>query len=78
LTRAVSLAVAPIEYGHYALAHPGSLPAVATVGWPAMWAWYPALGLMAIVLLLLFPTGQLPSRRGGAVPAGPPLHPAGG
>ena len=59
----VSLAVAPIEYGHYALAHPGSLPAAATLAWPAMWAYYPALGLMAIFLLLLFPTGQLPSRR---------------
>jgi hypothetical protein len=59
----VSLAVAPIEYGHYALAHPGSLPAAAMVAWPAMWAWYPTLGLMATFLLLLFPTGQLPSRR---------------
>jgi hypothetical protein len=59
----ISLAVAPIEYGHYALAQPGSLPAAATVGWPAMWAYYPALGLMATFLLLLFPTGQLPSRR---------------
>jgi hypothetical protein len=59
----VALAVAPIEYGHYALAHPGSLPAAATVAWPAMWAFYPALGLMATFLLLLFPTGQLPSRR---------------
>jgi hypothetical protein len=58
-----SLAVAPIEYGHYALAHPGSLPAAAAVAWPAMWAFYPALGLMATFLLLLFPTGQLPSRR---------------
>jgi hypothetical protein len=59
----ISLAVAPIEYGHYALVHPGSLPAAVTLAWPAMWAWYPALGLMATFLLLLFPTGQLPSRR---------------
>ena len=59
----IALAVAPIEYGHYALAHPGSLPAAATLAWPAMWAYYPALGLMAMFLLLLFPTGQLPSRR---------------
>jgi hypothetical protein len=59
----VSLAVAPIEYGHYALAHPGSLPAAATLAWPAMWAYNPALGLMAMFLLLLFPTGHLPSRR---------------
>jgi hypothetical protein len=58
-----SLAVAPIEYGHYALAHPGALPAAVTLEWPAMWAWYPTLGLMATFLLLLFPTGHLPSRR---------------
>jgi hypothetical protein len=28
-----------------------------------MWAWYPAQGLMSTFLLLLFPTGHLPSRR---------------
>jgi hypothetical protein len=57
------LSVAPIEYARYAQAHPGSLPAAAAVGWPAMWAWYPTLGLMTTFLLLLFPTGRLPSRR---------------
>jgi hypothetical protein len=59
----VALAVAPLEYVRYAVAHPGSLPAPAWVGWPAMWAWYPAQGLMSTFLLLVFPTGHLPSRR---------------
>jgi hypothetical protein len=59
----VALAVAPLEYITYALAHPGSLPAPAWVGWPVLWAWYAALGLMSTFLLLLFPTGHLPSRR---------------
>jgi len=58
-----SLSVAPVEYAKYALAHPGSLPAASTLLWPAMWAWYPTLGLMTTFLLLLFPTGHLPSRR---------------
>jgi hypothetical protein len=59
----VALAVAPLEYVRYAVTHPGSLPAPAWVGWPAMWAWYPAQGLMSTFLLLVFPTGHLPSRR---------------
>jgi hypothetical protein len=59
----VALAVAPLEYVRYAVAHPGSLPAAAWIGWPAMWAWFPAQGLMSTFLLLLFPTGHLPSRR---------------
>jgi hypothetical protein len=59
----VALAVAPLEYATYAVTHPDSLPAPAWVGWPAMWAWYPAQGLMSTFLLLLFPTGHLPSPR---------------
>jgi hypothetical protein len=59
----VALAVAPLEYVRYAVAHPGSLPAAAWIGWPAMWAWFPAQGLMSTFLLLMFPTGHLPSRR---------------
>jgi hypothetical protein len=59
----VALAVAPLEYVRYAVAHPGSLPAAAWIGWPAMWAWFPAQGLMSTFLLLVFPTGHLPSRR---------------
>jgi hypothetical protein len=58
-----ALAVAPLEYVRYAVAHPGSLPAAAWIGWPGMWAWFPAQGLMSTFLLLLFPTGHLPSRR---------------
>jgi hypothetical protein len=59
----IALAVAPLEYAGYAVAHPGALPAPAWVGWPASWTWYVALGLMSTFLLLLFPTGRLPSRR---------------
>jgi hypothetical protein len=59
----VALAVAPLEYAIYAVTHPDSLPAPAWVGWPAMWAWYPAQGLMSTFLLLVFPTGHLPSPR---------------
>jgi hypothetical protein len=59
----VALAVAPLEYVRYSVAHPSSLPAAAWIGWPALWAWFPAQGLMSTFLLLLFPTGHLPSRR---------------
>jgi hypothetical protein len=59
----VALAVAPLEFMRYAVAHPASLPADAWIGWPALWAWYPAQGLMSTFLLLVFPTGHLPSRR---------------
>jgi hypothetical protein len=59
----IALAVAPLEYAGYAVAHPGALPAPAWVGWPASWAWYVALGLLSTFLLLVFPTGHLPSRR---------------
>jgi hypothetical protein len=37
----VALAVAPLEYVRYGVAHPGSLPAAAWIGWPAMWATSP-------------------------------------
>jgi hypothetical protein len=59
----ISLGVTAGEYARYGLAHPGSLPAPTLVGWPAIWAGYAALGVSSTFLLLLFPTGHLPSRR---------------
>jgi hypothetical protein len=51
------------EYAIYSLlANPGSLPGAAILTWLAYWVYVPALG-SAIFLFLLFPTGQLPSRR---------------
>jgi hypothetical protein len=51
------------EYAIYALlAQPGSLSAGEALAWLASWVWIPFLGLI-VSLLLLFPTGRLPSRR---------------
>ena len=51
------------EYAIYALlAQPGSLPAGKAVAWFFTWLWAPALDLI-VFFGLLFPTGQLPSRR---------------
>ncbi len=50
-------------YGLHALvADPGSLPAGRVLGWVSNWTWPIAICLLAF-LLLLFPTGHLPSRR---------------
>jgi hypothetical protein len=62
------------QYATYALlVHPGSLPGGELVGLLSSWIWVPIIGLL-IFLLLLFPNGQLPTRRwrpvawiGGAV-----------
>jgi hypothetical protein len=51
------------EYGHYAVAHPGSLPAANMVAWFAVWTWFATVGLLSTFLLLLFPSGHLPSPR---------------
>jgi hypothetical protein len=51
------------EYGNYAVTHPGSLPAANVVAWFAVWTWFAALGLLSTFLLLLFPSGHLPSPR---------------
>ncbi len=52
------------EYGHYAVAHPGSLPASAAIAWPgSTWIWFATMGLVTSVLPLLFPTGRPPSPR---------------
>jgi hypothetical protein len=52
------------EYAQYALkTEPGSLPAGDLAAWMTTWAWVPGYGLLITFLLLLFPTGRLPSRR---------------
>ena len=51
------------EYSVYALARPGSLPFPVTVHALLAWLWVPAVGLLGIFLILLFPDGRLPSSR---------------
>jgi len=52
------------NYLYYALhVSSGSLPGVPYAAWVATWAPYPALFLAATMLFLLFPDGELPSRR---------------
>jgi len=51
------------DYGWYALIHePGSLPGGWGMAWLGQWPWYVALGLITL-LVLLFPSGRLLSRR---------------
>jgi hypothetical protein len=51
-------------YGVYGMvANPGSVPLPAQVGSLGEWLWVPAVGLVGIYLLLLFPDGKLLSRR---------------
>ena len=51
------------NYSVYGLARPGSVPF--PVGFAALsdWLWVPAVGLLGIYMLLLFPNGRLPSKR---------------
>jgi hypothetical protein len=42
---------------------PGRLPGTEWVAWFAQWVWVPGFGPALTFLLLLFPDGQLPSRR---------------
>jgi len=52
------------DYGAYGLAVPGSVPFPVTIyALLYAWLWVPAVGLMGIFLILLFPDGRLPSRR---------------
>ena len=52
------------DYGAYGLAVPGSVPFPATVfALLYAWLWVPAVGLLGIYMILLFPDGKLPSRR---------------
>jgi signal transduction histidine kinase len=51
------------DYGWYGLVGaPGSVPAARLAVWLANWIWLVAAAAFAVILLL-FPTGQLPSRR---------------
>ena len=62
----VSFAVATLssEYASYALiTRKGAVPFGAFAAWVSTWAWPPGIVLTFTFLLLLFPTGALPSRR---------------
>ena len=50
-------------YGIYGLARPGSVAFPVAVYALGEWLWVPAVGLVAIYLILLFPDGRLPSSR---------------
>jgi hypothetical protein len=65
---AVGLLVGPAffaqAYAWYGLVYrPGSLPGGLAMAWLGEWPWFVALGLVLTFLLLLFPNGQLVSRR---------------
>lgn len=51
------------SYGNYGVARPGSVPFPVAIYALGQWLWVPAVGLLGIYLLLLFPDGRLPSRR---------------
>jgi hypothetical protein len=59
-----TLAILAEEYAKYALVtSPGSLPFGLAAAWATNWLWAPSVVLPTSLLLLLFPDGQLPSRR---------------
>jgi hypothetical protein len=59
-----TLSVLAEEYAKYALVtSPGALPFGLTAAWASNWLWVPSVLLPTSFLLLLFPDGQLPSRR---------------
>jgi hypothetical protein len=51
------------SYSVYGVARPASVPFPVAIYALGQWLWVPAVGLLAIYLLLLFPDGRLPSRR---------------
>lgn len=52
------------EYGSYSLvAQRADLPGALFLGWLQNWIWIPGAGTVATVVLLLFPTGRVPSPR---------------
>jgi hypothetical protein len=59
-----ALIVAGEEYSAYGVAIPGSVPFPVTINALLYaWLWVPAVGLLGVYLLLLFPDGRLPSSR---------------
>ena len=50
-------------YARYGTTRPGSLPGVELVAWVADWIWVVSVVLSIGYAILLFPDGQLPSRR---------------
>ncbi|MFL6010037.1 MAG: hypothetical protein ACJ73Z_10390 [Rubrobacteraceae bacterium] len=59
-----ALIVVGEEYSAYGVAIPGSVPFPVTINALLYaWLWVPAVGLLGVYLLLLFPDGRLPSRR---------------
>ena len=59
----IPLAVAAYLYAHAANDGGANLPGAAWAGWLDDWPWTPALALVPVLGLLLFPTGRLPSGR---------------
>ncbi len=57
------LAILTGPYTLYGLANPGTVPFPVAVSALTTWLWVPAVGLLGIYLILLFPDGRLPSRR---------------
>jgi two-component system, NarL family, sensor kinase len=57
------LATAAYLYARAAFQERADLPAASWAGWLDGWPWVPAVALVPIVGLLLFPNGRLPSRR---------------
>ena len=51
------------SYGIYGVASPGSVPSPVAIYALGQWMWVPAVGLLGIYLLLLFPDGDLLSKR---------------
>jgi hypothetical protein len=51
------------NYSVYGLARPGSVPFPVGIAALSNWLWVPAVGLLGIYVLMLFPDGRLPSRR---------------
>jgi hypothetical protein len=60
----LGIAIFAAEYAVYALVtEPGALPVGVLAAWLGTWTWVPGIVLGPTFLLLLFPHGQLPSRR---------------